>query len=101
MRLASRIIGVLLVIGGLGFFAILGYAIVTEGWRGAPVGLLAFFLAAGAGLLLGGRYYVDLDASEEVKPPSTDSIFRTENREAVCPRLRRLDGSVLRIPSID
>jgi hypothetical protein len=82
MRLASRIIGVLLVIAGLGFFAALGYGALTEGWRGATVGLLAFFLAAGAGLLLGGRYYlrVDPETPDEVESASTPTLFLITHR---------------------
>ena len=85
MRVASRVIGALLVIGGFGPFAILGYVTLKEGWQGATVATwaaIALFLAAGIGLTLGGKYYLrlDPDAPDEVEPASAPTEFLVIHR---------------------
>ncbi len=88
MRLASRVIGILLVISALGCFAILGYVTVTEARHGATVAIWvgnALFLAAGVGLILGGRYYLrlDPDAPEQVRPASPPTEFLVIHRRQI------------------
>ena len=62
MRVASRIIGGLLVLCGLGFFAGLVWLIASGSIRETVAWFVAaFFLAGGLGLLLAGRYYLRLD----------------------------------------
>lgn len=68
MRIASRIIGGLLILAGLGFagLGILLIVIKAVGWLGA-----LFPVAIGVGLLFAGRYYwrLDTDALEDEEPP--------------------------------
>ena len=84
MRVASRIIGSVLVLCGLGLFCIFGYISVTEGWptgrRVWPLG--AFFILGGLGLMLAGRYYLRLDPDtlDHVRPVSILGRFMIFHR---------------------
>ena len=85
MRWASRIVGALLVVGGLGPFAIVAYVSFTEGWAGATRQtwlVFAVFLAAGLGLMLAGRYYLrlDPDVPDAIKPTSPLTHFLIKHR---------------------
>jgi len=84
MRVASRIIGVVLALCGFGFVAILGYVSVTEGWPSSSTAWKAgaFFAAAGFGLILASRYYLRLDADklDQERPPSKLASFSLAHR---------------------
>src|SRR5579863_8846154 len=72
MRVASRTIGGLLVLCGLGFFAGLVWLVASGSIRETVAWFVAaFFLAGGLGLLLAGRYYLrlDVDALDDEQPP--------------------------------
>jgi len=65
MRVASRIIGGVLVFCGLGFLAGFVGLLVSSGGQDAAIWFLAaFFLAASIGLFFAGRYYLRLDVEE-------------------------------------
>ena len=84
MRVASRIIGSVLALCGLGLFCIFGYVSVKEGWptgrRVWPLG--AFFILGGLGLMLAGRYYLRLDPDtlDPVRPVSILGRFMIVHR---------------------
>jgi hypothetical protein len=71
MRVASRIVGVVFALTGLGFLAIPGYLVVLRGLRsnGADWIIVAVLIAAGACCLLAGRYFLklDVDAPDETQ----------------------------------
>ncbi len=71
MRVASRIVGVVFALTGLGFLAIPGYLVVLRGLRtnGADWIIVAVLIAAGACCLLVGRYFLklDVDAPDETQ----------------------------------
>jgi MFS family permease len=76
MRIASRIVGVLLALAGFGFIAIPGYvfAVGQSSPDAAPWVLTAFLVSAGVGCLLAGKYFLRLNVDEpdatEVRPMS-------------------------------
>jgi hypothetical protein len=76
MRVASRIIGVVLALAGLGLVALQGYVYIIGQWSsGAAMWILcAFLVSAGIGCLLAGRYFLRLDVNEpedtQVQPTS-------------------------------
>jgi hypothetical protein len=66
MRLASRVVGVVLVLAGTGFVALPGYVFAIGQWGSGAASwiLCAFLVGAGIGCLLAGRYFLRLDFSE-------------------------------------
>jgi hypothetical protein len=73
-----------LVLCGLGFLVILGYVSVTEGWGSGTAAWLsgAFFVGAGGGLILAGRYYLllDPDTLDQEQPVSRFGHFSVGHR---------------------
>jgi hypothetical protein len=84
MRLLSRIVGVVLVLWGVGVFGLFTYVTLHEGFPSKrPERLvLSLFLAAGAGLIVAGFYYVRLDpnAQEQEQPPTRFIEFLATHR---------------------
>src|ERR1700728_4985159 len=76
MRIASRVVGVVLVLTGLGFVALSGYVFAIGRWRSdAAIWILcACLVSAGVGCVLAGRYFLRLDFNEpedaQVRPAS-------------------------------
>lgn len=97
MRVASRIIGVVLALCGFGSIAILGYVAATEGWPSSSAAWKAgaFFLAAGCGLILAGRYYLRLDPDklDQERPASRFASFSLVHRRQL--QLVAQSGAVL------
>jgi|HubBroStandDraft_5_1064220.scaffolds.fasta_scaffold161027_2 hypothetical protein len=76
LRAASRIVGVVMALAGLGFVALPGYVFAIGQWSsGAAMWILcAFFVGAGIGCLLAAWYFLRLDVDEaedtQVQPTS-------------------------------
>ena len=84
MRVASRIIGAVLVLCGLALLAIFGYVSATEGWpsHSAAWKAGAFFVGVGCALILAGRYYLRLDPGtlDQEQPASRLTRFSIVHR---------------------
>ena len=80
MRFASRVIGGVLVLCGLGFLALLGFVSATEGLN-SGFGAWAI-LGTGAVLILVGWYYfqLDLDKLDQAQPASSFTHFSVRHR---------------------
>lgn len=93
MRVASRIIGAVLVLCGLGLLTILGYELVKEG-RSSDFGAW-MLLGVGLVLILVGWYYLrlDLDTLDQAQPPSRFTSFSVVHRREL--RVLAQTGAVL------
>ncbi|HTR38636.1 MAG TPA: hypothetical protein VMH80_22170 [Bryobacteraceae bacterium] len=82
MRVASRIIGGLFIIGGLGFIGLAILLFTKQNEPGLKFVSLLIPLIIGTGLLLAGRYYwrMDVDAPEDEEEPKPPTPFVAAHR---------------------